>query len=641
MIDLAALFRVPVDKPTVREFCRRITLPDGPHAGMTYEPDVEAPQQVAVSVMDGEILDYNGEPFRDIALAWCTQAGKSLSSVLVPALHSTIGCGDPVVYCLPTADLLGKVWTTKLKPSIEGAGFSGWIPDRGPGSMGGRPNALPFIDPSTGRKAGQLIFVAGGQGKKREAGQAGVTAAVVLIDEADEYEDAHRIGLIQQRAASYGKHALFIKASTVKKDESSIILHLWEESTASRIWYACPHCGRHQSLEWSQVKYEGDDDASVSESARYACKNCGALWDERDRRKALCDWRLVHRGQEVDESGVVVGAIPRVKSFGLLCGKLDFGIGLGLQELAVEHFRAKRLLDVRGDHGLMRSFFRDRLSRGYENEEIGERVTAKALAQRAERSHVHKREVPRWAEFITVAMDVQKDRCYWQAMCHGDGRWAIFDYGYEPFSERGTVATTEQKHAAFNAISESCMEGWQIKGGAGIMVPSRMGIDSGYDEDTVSKWAATSGWELLKGAARNQMRQMGTKQVTGKMKTVITVPGWCEVRRQDRGQRIWFIDSDNSKRQVQNGLMMLEDAPGKGYVPQGEPSNGYLLLHLSAEVWDRDEEKGKWYWRQVRRRNDMLDCAAYNLAMGKVHEENLRRKESAPKRRFGALGETS
>lgn len=640
-MSVKAIFRRKLEPRSVLDFCGSVALPDGPYRGDIYDPLSEAPQTVAVQAMDGQILDAEGIPFRDITLAWCTQAGKSLSSVLVPALHTVVERSESVVYCLPSLDLLNKVWIDKLKPSIEGAGYGAWLPEKGPGSKGGRPSSLQFRNPETGVRAGSIIFVAGGSGSRKEAGQAGVTASTVLLDEADEYEDAHRIALVRQRAASFGGDAMTIAASTVKKDHGSIILSLASDGTGSRIWYRCPHCGAYQPLIRSGLKFEGDDDLTVAESARYVCQANGCMWTEKDRKAALCDWRLVHRGQTVDEFGNVVGPIPRTRSFGLVCPKLDFSIGLGIKELAIEEAKAKRHLDINGDHGLMRSVVRDRWSEQYQAEETGARIDAQSLHKLSENSPYHRRQCPDWATHISVAIDVQHDRCYWLAMAHGDnGRWCIIDYWYEYYvpQEETREPTIDDRHKAWDRVQEYCSEGWQIVGSDKRLTPDICGIDSGYLEPEVTAWCKKSGYHILKGVGEEKIKRMG-KAVNPSGKVLGRLPGWVEIRKLDDSKRLWHIDADNSRRSLHHGLTQPGDAPGRGYLPKGEKQNGMLCLHLSAEVFDLDEKTGKWYWREVRRRNDLLDCGTYCLALGRfwAHEKN---RTKGRKKHYGTVGRT-
>ena len=642
-MSLATIFQRQTEPQKVGLFCERVLLPDGPYRGEIYDYRSEAPQTVAVQAMDGEILDAEGLPFRDITLAWCTQAGKSLSSVLVPALHSVVEKKESVVYCLPSLDLLNKVWVDKLKPSIEGAGYGAWLPEKGPGSKGGRPSSLQFRDPENGQRAGSIIFIAGGSGSKKEAGQAGVTASTVLLDEADEYEDAHRIALVRQRAAAFGSDAMTIAASTVKKDHGSVILSLVEDGTASRIWYACPHCGKFQPLTRSGLKYEGEDDLTVAESASYACSHCGSMWNEKDRKKALCEWRLVHKGQSVDDHGNVVGPIPRTKSFGLLCPKLDFSIGLGLPELAVEEAKAKRHLTINGDHGLMRSYVRDRWSEPYQDEESGVRIDTQSLAGVSERSDIFKRTVPSWAEFTTMSIDVQHNRCYWLLMAHGEnGRWAIIDYGYEYYtgSHDGPEATEADRHRTWDAIAEKAAEGWPVAASDEMMSPVLCGIDSGYLESQVLSWCKLTGWHPLKGVGGEQIKRMGRK-VESAGKIVQELRGWVQIRKIDKGAKLWHVDADNARRSVHHGLTLIGDAAGRGMLPQGERANGMLCLHLSAEVFTQDDATGKWYWRKVRGRNDLLDCSTYALSLGRFwHHYNTKRKNKQARSAYGNIGST-
>ncbi len=61
-------------------------------------------------------------------------------------------------------------------------------------------------------------------------------------------------------------------------------------------------------------------------------------------------------------------------------------------------------------------------------------------------------------------------------------------------------------------------------------------------------------------------------------------------------------------------------------MPRGLKANDYLLMHLSGEVWDTSPtKKGKAaYWRESRIRHDLLDCAVYGLALGRLWRVILR-----------------
>jgi len=635
---------MPADDPkSYNQFARTLTIPDGTYKGEQFDPGIEPAQQIICDVFDGKITMPGGARYNDLVIAWAVQTGKSLISILVPALHTVVESSESVVYCLPTKDLIDKVWTTKLKPSIEGSGYGHWLPEKGPGSRGGRPASLPLVNPETGLVAGYIIFIAGGSGQKREAGQAGVTVPVVVIDEADEYENLHAVQRTRLRSAFYGSDALTIATSTVKKDLNSIILALHKDSTESHIEFSCPKCKRYQAMDWEQVSYEGDNDLDVEESARYECKHCQKKLTEELRKIMLSKYLLVHGGQQVTKKGKVTGDRPRSKTFGLRCSKLDFGLGSGIREMALEHYKAKKMIDQTGDHSLMRSFYRDKLTQEYtlDRDEIPKAITNKYLASKSRRSTWAKRSVPAWAEHLFLAIDVQHDRVYWCVIAMTSGmRWAPLDWAYE-YGDAIPKETSTKKlmHQQLDIVREIGEAGWTIAGTEDIMYPSFSCVDIGYRSDEVGEWIKRQGggWIAVRGYGEGD-DEKGTKpgKKTGDLH------GWGEVRYQEKRRENWlFCESRTVIRWMHGSLLRESGHDGSGEIPldssgEGIKSNDAFLLHLTQNVYDFDVEKGVWYWRKVHSgRRDYRDTVKYGLVLGRFFLNQAERQKQKPRRKRG------
>lgn len=632
----------PPPRPlTHREFARTLRLPDGPAAGQPYDPESEPAQSVITDVLDAKVLDASGKPFRDIVYVAATQTGKSLVGVIVPAMRAVIGLRQPCIYCLPTGDLISKIWTTKLLPSLHGCGLGDWLPDTGPGSRGGKAPAVPFFEPTSRRRAGAIIFIAGGEGQKREAGQASVTAGVAVLDEVDEYETSHRVALMKQRVASYGSEALIVCTSTVKKDAGSVILGLYAESTQSRLWFACPHCHRYQALEWENVRYEGTDDIAVAASARYFCIHCGVGWTDPERHKALSRYRLVHAGQSVDEAGRVSGEVPRSHTLGLRASKLDYHLGFGLAELSVEHRRAKSRLEEAGDHGLMRSFYRDRLSREYTAEleelEAGKELTWQYLLQRSHRCawgptrHVtdrsedrhptysrHVAEPPPECQGTVGGVDVQHDRLYWVLVAFTlEGTTYDVAWGYEYAREDRAPYSVGELHRCLDRVDGICRD---YSAGHPFL---SAGLDTGDQTDALMSWLKGKGpiWKATKGASGALKDEPGD------------IPGL--VHRRDG---LYHLATDALREAIHSAYRRPNGETGACHLPSGlqsTPSDTAYLRHLCAErqVLDPKTRKfrilrgpGRWDWQDARR------IAEAMLRL------QLKPKPRPIKRHFGVVG---
>lgn len=661
-LEMAAALAAPAPRSkTNREFAGTILLPDGPQAGERYEPDSEPAQSVMFDAMDGKILNSQGLPFRDLVYVAATQVGKSLTAILVPSM-AAICADEAVIYCLPTGDLISKVWTTKLLPSIRGCGLGDWLPDTGPGARGGKPTALVMKHPDTGRRAGAIIFMAGGEGKKREVGQAGVTARTVLIDEADEYEDSHRVALIRQRAASFGRDAVTITASTVKKDVGSVILALYKDSTASRLWFACPHCRRFQPLEWDQVRYDGADDPAAMESARYYCPHCAAGWTEAERHLALQSYRLVHDGQAVDESGAIVGALPRTHSFGLRCGKLDYHLGLGLGDLAVEHRRAKARMDTTNDHGLMRSFYRDRLSREYVGDVNGEDAPPQQLTrawlvarsagsdfalapitrEKGGDSAYCAAECPPGPEALFLGVDVQRGgkeapgRLYYVLMgVASDFRTWDLAYGSHILAPVGIQPTEAELHKGLDWLHEYSAS---LAGQYGRPIVRRL-VDIGDRQEEIRRWQMrhAKDWWCVKGVAPGM-----------KATDAFDLQDWVYKRKMDGGR--WYayeVDVQLVRFQAQAQYLVPAGKPGAAMLPRGVGGTDSLIKHYCATAlipdgrggtrWSGKAEDRKYHF-EFQFRHDLLDCRTYALALAKRWLRDLERKRSFDEYQKGAGG---
>jgi hypothetical protein len=636
----AAMVAPPPRAPTYAEFAAALFLPDGPQAGERWDPQSEPAQAVKLAMLDGKILDFNGDPFRELIDVSAAQTGKSLTDIIVPAMRAATALGQNVVYCLPTMDLVSKVWTTKLLPSLRGCGLGPWLPDKGPGSKGGKPVALPLVNPVTKARAGSIIFLAGGSGAKREAGQAGVSAGIVLNDEADEYENAHRLALVDARAAAFGRNSLKIKTSTVKKDSNSVILSLFREATGSRLWFACPHCHRFQPLEWEQVRYDGTDDLSAEKSARFHCIHCAVGWSEQDRHKALESYRVVHRGQEVDESGTVTGPIPRTKAFGLLTPKLDFHLGAEMGELAVEHRRAKARLEETGDHGLMRSFYRDRLAREYtaeiEEMEAGSEITHQYLYQRSIRCewgparHVTDRAIdaqPTYSRHLAdphpsalgavAGVDVQRDRLYWVLVAYGpDGTTWDQAWGYEYARPDHAHYNRAELFGLLDHLDHVLHEY------AGTLPLITSGIDVGDQTDDLLAWLkGKPQWKATKGASGTLKDEPGD------------IPGI--VHRRDG---LYHVAIDAVRELIHSAYRRPNGQPGAAHIPNGLQNSGSdlaYLKHLCAERMTLDPKTkkfklvhpgGRWDWQDARRIAEVMVRL------------QLRPKRTGPTRKYGAVG---
>lgn len=637
-----AVARPPLRDKTHAEVASQILLPDGPRQGKPYTWQDDPVAACVISQLD--------QPWDSMALPGAVQTGKSLMSVLVPALRQLIFQRRAVVYAQPSQQKLHEAWAGKVRPAIEGAGWARWLPTGGQGSKGGEtPRFVVFRDPVTTHRAGMLYLIHGGG--RNEGAQASVSAPTVLVDEVDSFQSAHRVALIGKRADSFGAKAVRIYTSTVKADgepgakDGSIILGLYQDSTRSRLWFACPHCGAWQTLEWENVRYDEDDEATAAETVHMVCPKCEGQIYETDRQKMLRQWRLVHHSQTVTETGEVVGAAPRTRRFGLLWTALDSSLR-DLPTLAIEHWRAARAL-ARGDHGAMRSFWRDQLCRPYTGDILKDDdgallyPTLNRLVANSEGSDYHTEwhvkeedgesrhlvEVPSWVQFLTMAADVQRGsenapgRLYWTVYGRGEARGALCGWGILPISPKGSHPTVAELHAGLDRLDGTLRE-WQRP-----QPLVRFGVDVGDRQTELVQWIRTRrDWHAIKGTRDLQASKPGD------------MAGWIYPRQQPDNFILYLVPTHSVIRSIHGELIAPIDGPGSCALPHGLTRADHILRHIVGTI---EYEPGKWsekpehrkFHPEWNRRIDYLHCFAYARALA-YYQENRRRN---PNRKYGVL----
>ncbi len=603
-------------------FAESITLPDGRGKHGPYVPATHPAQLAILQAMDGGTY-FAPQPYRDIAIAKPVQDGGSLVSV-VPLLRRVIRQRQAALIAFPSLDSAKDVWTTKVHPILQA--YGGQEPESGGGSKGGAARVITL--PNGGRF---FLRAAGGRG---ESQQASVTGDALCIDEVDDWPDLHRIELITKRLEEAGD-PLLILVCTVKRQlpERSLILSAVAEGTASRLHYACPDCAAYQPMEWEAVKYKPDGPACVGGTAQIVCQSCGSHWNEDGRRAALARWLVVHRGQTVVD-GQVVGPIPDTARFSLTWSRLE-SPRKTLQSLCASHARAAWFIASQQDHGPMRSFHQDYLTRQYiepKDTTLPDAISVDLLMARsalakgwattpdadregAERHFSrHLAETPVGAQWCIPSVDVQGDRCYWLLMA-GDKEGRTWDqaWGYEHFDRERAEMNRQQLHAVLDRIDGLVGD---LRGD--LVVPYR-GVDANFKTDDVLSWLESHpAWWPVYGASAKKAARM---QRAGRR--VKDHPGILYLRRTD-GWRLkqdrCHIDTNPVRLLAQRAFLLPWGQPGAAHLPAGltrSPSDLNYLQHLCGELWD--ERTMTWVKPKGGGRHDYLDCRTYCTALNKLH----------------------
>jgi phage terminase large subunit GpA-like protein len=643
---ILAAFAKPLELPpaprSVLVFARTLKI-------LTHDPDTGADVWKAFVPEDHpaqlEILrDFAAGGYLEFVVLGPVQDGKTTVTIVVGMLFCLIELRQNCCLMLPDEGKALEVWTEKIEPVIRESGY-GWIlpKNRGVGA-GGRGAAGSSMLMGTGARV-HLV----GAGGQNESAQSSFTVRLAFVDEASKIRPKF-IRLAAQRQASYDMHGRFMRTSTLRDGDVDLTLSAWRDSTAARHGFACPLCvaERHPSGGWqvwhhSRVTFDRTSDVTARDTVRLGCiHNAAHRLTDAQRKASLRSFRKIHRGQTFAPDGSTIGPIPDSSSRGFLWSCWDSPLK-SMGRIAIEWRKAEITHKTTGDQSALRILYHENFVEPYEEELSEDGINTKALAAQSARSDYEKRQVPHWADYLTIGMDVQKDRVYWVCLAFtaSGSRSGFVDWGYEFFVDRGDPSpdrapNPDEVVQLLHRVNAKLATGWQVAGDPDRrLAPARYGCDVGYSAHILVPWIATNRqWQSCKGVGRDQFAKMDkTTPEAGQDRGASILHesvrqrllGVLDVRQPATMPiPLVFVGGHNVRTQLHSALMLPAGSPGACWLPLGMKSNDYLFTHLTSEIWSVDPRTNAGYWREVRKdHNHLLDAATYALALGIYHRTLL------------------
>lgn len=414
---------------------------------------------------------------------------------------------------------------------------------------------------------GFLMFAWSGSPKTMR----GRSAPKIFADETDGYEgtnEGHPVGLIWQRAATFGDQRLLFQTSTPTIKGESHIEAAFEEGDQRRWYVPCPHCGHKQYFKWGQVHWDKDEETAehLPETAGYACEDCGVIWSDAERFAAI-------------RAGEWIAAKP-------FKGHASFH----LPEMA-SLFR--KLADI------VRSFIEKKAQNSLQTfvnvslaetwEEEGEEIEANSLYLRREH---YKAPVPKGALVLCCGVDVQDDRLEGEVVAYGEG---METWGIEEFIFHGDPGKTE----LWKRLDEKLQTTYLREDGLEAPIDAT-GVDTGgHFTDEAYKFVKQSKGRVyaLKGSSQAGGPLVGRPSKRNKAKV-----------------NLFQVGTDTAKIRIYRNLSIGKVGPGYCHFPQ-EYDEEYFE-QLTAEKRITRYRKGYPYyeWVKTRPRNEALDRRVYSLA---------------------------
>lgn len=486
----------------------------------------------------------------------------------------------PMMIIEPTDDLMKRNIRQKIDPMIEDCPeLSSRIPPKRSKEGGNNLEGKEF-------PGGMLIFGTANS----TAGLRSTSVRHLMLDEIDEYvSDLNGQGdvlaLADARTFAYGDKAKIYIPSTPTVEGRSKIAELFEKSDKRYFMMPCPCCGGRIRFEFDRLRVDNGN----ADTAHYLCQLCDERIEEWQKTPML-------------EAGEWVATDPEGEYPGYNINSLYSPVGwLSWRKIMRLWFTAQ------GNQEKLKTFVNTILAETWK--ERGDAPEWKRLHER--REPYSKNIIPARALMLLAGVDVQKDRLECEVVAYGPNleSWSI---DYRVFE--GDTASLDAP--CWSALAAMLSEEWPHEAAGVCMRLDRMGVDSGYNTQTVYGFVRKH---------RAGGRVMATK---GKdtSPVLIGIPQAKEARtdgkRLKRGVKVWHIGTNLAKSELYGFLRLERPDDAAAPMPQGwahfpEYEEDWFKM-LTAEQVTSKVMKGytKYEWTKIRPRNEALDCRIIARAVG-------------------------
>mgnify|MGYP003627152524 FL=1 len=515
------------------------------------------------------MMDAVSDPrYETVVLMTCAQIGKTelVNNVIGYHIHQDPA---PILVVMPTVEIANAWSKDRLSPAIRDT-----------------PVLTRLIADPKSRDSGNTVLhksFTGGRvtasGANSPASLASRPCRLVLMDEVDRFplsagSEGDPVGLAKRRSSTYYNRKIVL-VSTPTETGSSRIATAYEESDQRKYFVPCPHCGEHQVLKWSNVKWDDGDPSS----AHYVCEECGSVWSELDRSRAIRrgEWRAT-----AEAKGKVAGFH--------LNGIYSPWTRL---EDAVQDF-----LTSKADPMRLRTFVNTFLGETFDSER-GEQLDETDLINRAEDWGD---QIPEEVLLITAGVDTQDDRLEVELIGWGRGEES---YSLAYHTLYGDPSTAELWLRLDGVLKTPFSHPI-----TGDMICRATCVDSGgHYTQQVYNYCRT----------RIGRRVFAIKGVGGEGKPIVGRPSKSNIGKVN----LFPVGVDTTKEVVMARLRIKE--PGEGYChfPTGRSEEYFRMLTSEKRVVKYYKGRPRNEWVKTRTRNEALDCRVYGTAALSILNLNL------------------
>lgn len=391
---------------------------------------------------------------------------------------------------------------------------------------------------------------------------------VVFCDEVDRYPvsagtEGDPVSLARKRATTFWNRKIFLCSTPTNKGASRIEAS-YEESDQRKFHICCPDCQHEQTLKWSQVKWDTDK----PETAKYVCEECGSLWDDSQRAKAIKKGRWLASKPTGKIAGFHLSALYSPWS------PLEDGV--------------RDFIEAKKQPATLRVWVNTYLGESWE--EDGDGVDDYSLSERAEDWGDI---VPADGLILTAGVDVQDDRLEAEIVAWGkdEESWSI---AYK------TIYGDPSGPIVWRDLDEFLYGVYEHEYGEQMVVRATCIDSGGHHTQSVYKYVAT----------REAKRIFAIKGVGGEGKPMVGKPSKNNIGK----IKLFPVGVDTIKYELFSRLKITEHGAGYCHFPEGRDPEYYK--QLTAEKIATRYHKGfaRREFVKTRTRNEALDVRVYAKA---------------------------
>jgi phage terminase large subunit GpA-like protein len=567
----------PPSRLTVSEFAdREIIVTSGPLAGTHWQTSF-APYQRG-------IMDVFHEPGVEIAVVMgSSQWGKTSCAVNVVSYFIA---HDPcaILVIEPTVDPMARDFArNRLEPVIAASPIlSRTVSQKRAKDASNTTLAKSF-------KGGSLAI----GGANSAASLAARSTRLLVLDEVDRYPpelpgEGNTLAIALKRTAAYGRRRRVLMLSSPTLERAPI--HVWFERGDQRRYYVpCPACAVMHPFEWANVRWTNDD----PETARLHCPACDHAIDDAERVAILerGEWRA----EQPDRRDKTIVSFHLWECYSPLSSLAEI----------VRGFLGARVNQKAGDTSEMHTWQNTTLGEPIEPD-AGEGVEPTSLILRRE---IYAADVPMGACLLTMGVDVQDDRLELVIVGWGPGEeaWLI---------DRQTLPGDTSQPDPWAMLTEVLDHQYQHASDHQLTVQGAC-IDSGGHRTTL----------VYDYVARQAARRVYAIIGRDGQRPIVSSPSQRRWGRQQRQVPLYTIGVDAAKALWVSRLLLTEKGRGYVHLPHVDWCDEELAAQLASERLVMKWHKGIPHqaWKQLRPRNEALDCAVYALAALRLLHPDLDR----------------